>query len=126
MSGSDDEEISNVDRRGYREGGSDGDDDNDDDGDDDAAIGKKQSRRMGIGKAKQVVLHQFTKAKRQIRRIRSKRTLLPSSSSSSSSSSGNASITGSGFGQIAFAALPPSLLGLEDFCVFCCSLSLLR
>lgn len=78
MSGYSDEEISNGDRDGYQAGGSDGDDD-----DDDNAIGKKQHRRMGCGYGKRVVLHQFTKAKNQIRRIRSKRALLSSSSSCS-------------------------------------------
>lgn len=88
-----DEEISNViggtDRRGGQ-GGSDGDDDDDDD-DDDAAAGDhgigKNHRRKGCGfgkdiaKAKQVVLHQFTRASKKLHRSRNKRDLIRSSSS---------------------------------------------
>ncbi|KAK7337635.1 hypothetical protein VNO77_18218 [Canavalia gladiata] len=77
MSGSSDEEISNADRDGYKGGGSDGDED------DDSEIGKRERRRTGsgIGKAKKVVVHQFTKAKNKLRRIRSRKALLPSPSS---------------------------------------------
>lgn len=78
--GSSDEEISNGDRDGYQGGGSDGDDDEDN------GIGKKHRRTNGCGFGKQVILHPFTKAKNQIRRIRSKKPLLSSSSSTASSS----------------------------------------
>ncbi|RDX74393.1 hypothetical protein CR513_45873, partial [Mucuna pruriens] len=77
MSGCSDEEISDADRHGY-EGGSD-DDDDDDDG---SEIGKNQQRRRRIGSGfGKVVLHQFTKAKKQIRRIRSRKPLLSQSRS---------------------------------------------
>ena len=73
------DEISNV------VNGSDGDDEEDEEDEEDAAIGNKQQRRRrrrGFGKAKEVAMHQFTKAKNQLRRIRSRRSLLRSSSSS--------------------------------------------
>lgn len=81
MSGSSsiDDEFSNGD--GYEGGGSDSDDDED----------KKKNHRttkMGCGGfRKEVVLHPFTKAKNQIRRIKSRKPLLASSSSKSLSNS---------------------------------------
>ncbi|KAK7318002.1 hypothetical protein RJT34_02699 [Clitoria ternatea] len=71
MSGSSNDDISNSERRGFVRGGSDGDDDDDDD----SEIERRQHRRArnGFRKAGQVVLHQFTKAKKQIRRIRSRK-----------------------------------------------------
>jgi len=72
MSGCSEEEgvsFSDTDRRGY-EGGS----------DDDSEIGKSQLRRRsrgsGFGK---VVVNQFAKAKKQIRRVRSRKSLLAKS-----------------------------------------------
>ncbi|KAG5044192.1 hypothetical protein AAZX31_03G207200 [Glycine max] len=75
MSGCSNEEeeisFSESDRHGY-EGGSD---------DDDSEIGKNEHRssrrrRMGSGFGK-VVVHQFTKAKKQVRRISSRKSLVP-------------------------------------------------
>ena len=87
MSASSDEEISNGDRDGYQGGGSDGDDDEDDE-EEDNAIGKKHKhrKRLNFGSGKRLVLHQFTKAKNQIRRIRSKKVNLSSNSSSRTTS----------------------------------------
>ncbi|KAL2345564.1 hypothetical protein Fmac_006849 [Flemingia macrophylla] len=71
MSGcSDEEDVSD----GYRhdgDGGSDGDDD-------DSEIGKseRRRRRTPFGKA---VMHRFTKAKTKLRRVRSRKALLPKS-----------------------------------------------
>ncbi|CAJ1871484.1 unnamed protein product [Sphenostylis stenocarpa] len=63
--------FSDADRRGY-EGGS----------DDDSEIGKSQlrSRRTGSGFGK-VVVHQFAKAKKKIRGVRSRKSLLAKSRS---------------------------------------------
>ncbi|XP_027353482.1 nucleolar protein 58-like [Abrus precatorius] len=97
MSGLSDEEISNADRHGSHGGGSDGDDDNDDD----SEIGKTERRRTGSGfgkeieKAKKAVQHQFSKAKKKLRRIRGKKPLLPSQSS-------NARTKGSGWKSFSF------------------------
>ena len=76
MSGCSNEEeeisFSESDRHGY-EGGSDGDDD-------DSEIGKNEHRssrrRMGSAFGK-VVVRQFTKAKKQVRRISSRKSLVP-------------------------------------------------
>lgn len=73
---SDDEEISN--RNGYERGGSDGDDEQDEED----ATGKKKKHRTKFDFGKRLVLNQFSKAKNQIRRVRSKKHLLSSSSSS--------------------------------------------
>ncbi|TKY61616.1 hypothetical protein E2542_SST11467 [Spatholobus suberectus] len=81
MSGRSDEEEISFSDADHREGGSDGDDD-------DSEIGKSEERsrrrrrrrRMGGGFGRgmgQVVVDQFTKAKKQIRRIRSRKALLP-------------------------------------------------
>ncbi|CAJ2631800.1 unnamed protein product [Trifolium pratense] len=77
MSGSSDEEISSGDRDGYQRGGSDADDDEDEE---DAIRKKKHRRKFDFGK--RLLLNQFTKAKNQIRRVRSKKPLFSSSSSS--------------------------------------------
>jgi len=80
MSGSSDEEISN--RNGYQRGGSDGDDEQDEE---DTTGKKKKKHRTKFDFGKRLLLNQFSKAKNQIRRVRSKKTLLSPSSSSSSS-----------------------------------------
>lgn len=79
MSGSSDEEISNGNREGYQRGGSDGDDDEDEEED---RKKKKNRARVDFGFGKSLVFRQFTKAKNQIRRVRSRKALLSSSSSS--------------------------------------------
>ncbi|XP_020212845.1 uncharacterized protein LOC109797273 [Cajanus cajan] len=61
---------------GYRDGGSDGDDD-------DSEIGKsevRRRRRTGFGKSMgKAVLQQYTKAKTTLRRVRSRKGLVPKS-----------------------------------------------
>lgn len=81
MSASSDEEISN--RNGYERGGSDGDDEQDEED----ATGKKKKHRTKFDFGKRLVLNQFSKAKNQIRRVRSKKHLLSSSSSSTTTAS---------------------------------------
>lgn len=80
MSASSDEEISN--RNGYQRGGSDGDDEQDEE---DATRKKKKKKKKNRTKfdfGKRLLLNQFSKAKNQIRKVRSKKHLLSSSSSS--------------------------------------------
>jgi hypothetical protein len=81
MSDSSDQEISSGDRDGYQ-----GDED-----EEDAIRKKKHRRKFDFGK--RLLLNQFTKAKNQIRSVRSKKPLLSSSSSSSSSLSITASFS---------------------------------
>lgn len=81
MSASSDEEIST--RNGYQRGGSDGDDEEDEED----ATKKKKKNRTKFDFGKRLVLNQFSKAKNQIRRVRSKKHLLSSSSSSTISTS---------------------------------------
>ncbi|XP_028779425.1 uncharacterized protein LOC114735833 isoform X2 [Neltuma alba] len=85
--GEDTPNVGDRDRHGCRGG----DGNNDDDDDDDAGKpakdedGKKGHAKHGfgkdIGKAKQVVLHQFSKAKKQLHNRRHKRALRTSSGS---------------------------------------------
>ncbi|KAI5424667.1 uncharacterized protein LOC127132508 isoform X1 [Lathyrus oleraceus] len=92
MSGSSDEEISNGNRDGYQRGGSDGDDDEDEE-----EYRKKKNRgRVDFGFGKRLVLRQFTKAKNQIRRVRSRKALLSSSSSLTAASSRNVNVSSRG------------------------------
>ncbi|KAI9081059.1 hypothetical protein K1719_035465 [Acacia pycnantha] len=76
-----DEDIPNVgdgDRRGCRGG----DGNNDDDDDEDVKKGlRKYGFQKDIGKAKQVVLRQFSKAKKQLHNRRHKKALRTSSES---------------------------------------------
>ncbi|WJX85266.1 hypothetical protein P8452_67748 [Trifolium repens] len=90
MSDSSDQEISSGDRDGYQ-----GDED-----EEDAIRKKKHRRKFDFGK--RLLLNQFTKAKNQIRSVRSKKPLLSSSSSSSSLSitasfSRNVNVSSRGF-----------------------------
>ncbi|CAI8615302.1 unnamed protein product [Vicia faba] len=73
MSGSSDEEISNGNREGYQRGGSDGDDDEDEEED---RKKKKNRARVDFGYGKRLVLRQFTNAKNQIRRVRSRKVVI--------------------------------------------------
>ncbi|XP_057718216.1 uncharacterized protein LOC130932818 [Arachis stenosperma] len=108
------DEISNL------VNGSVADDDEDDDDDDEgerSAAAPARRRRGGFGKAKEMAMHQFTKAKTQLRRVRSRRALLRSSSSSTSSA--NASRRG-------FSGKETSVRGTDDYyngskCKFCFS-----
>ncbi|MED6172541.1 hypothetical protein PIB30_051013 [Stylosanthes scabra] len=112
------DEISNV----VHASVADDDDDDDDDEEEEIAaapIGGKARRRRGggFGKAKEMAMHQFTKAKSQLRRVRSRRALLRSSSSSTSSA--NASKRG-------FSGKVTSVRGSDDYysgskCKFCFS-----
>ncbi|MED6168539.1 hypothetical protein PIB30_012535 [Stylosanthes scabra] len=100
------------------------DDDDDDDEEEEeiaaAPIGTKPRRRRrgGFGKAKEMAMLPFTKAKSQLRRVKSRRALLRSSSSSTSSA--NASRRGGFSGKVT------SVRGSDDYysgskCKFCFS-----
>lgn len=91
MSGCSGEEISFSDAD-HRGGGSDGDDDDSEIGKSEEGLRRRRRRRMGGGFGK-VVVQQFTKAKKQIRRIKSKKSLVPKSRSENE---GNVIIDGSG------------------------------
>ncbi|CAK8544495.1 unnamed protein product [Lathyrus sativus] len=123
MSGSSDEEISNGNRDGYQRGGSDGDDDEDEEED---RKKKKNRARVDFSFGKRLVLRQFTKAKNQIRRVRSRKALLSSSRNVNVSSRGkvvivhgddidssNGAATRNGFG-CKFCFSRPSVLENPD------------
>lgn len=78
MSGCSDEETSFSDAADHREGGSDGDDDDSEIEKSEERSKTRRRRRMGGGFGKAVV-HQFTKAKRQIRTIKSRKSLVSKS-----------------------------------------------